>query len=230
MKAMILAAGRGRRLRPLTDYTPKPLLSVRGRPLIEYLLDELAAAGVREVVINLAWLGAQLRASLGDGRRFGLAIEYSDEGEAALETGGGIYKVLPALGAGPFLVVNGDVWTAYDFAPLCRPDALAPGDLAHLVLVPNPAQHPGGDFTLQRARVRAEGEPRHTFSGIGLYRAALFDGCQSGAFPLAPILRAAARADRVAGSLYTGEWVDIGSPERLNTLNTVPNTGPPTFK
>jgi MurNAc alpha-1-phosphate uridylyltransferase len=212
---MVLAAGRGERLRPLTDFTPKPLLVVRGRPLVEHLLEQLAAAGIADVVINVSWLGSQIRSVLGDGRRFGLAIEYSDEGSSALETGGGIYNALPSLGPGPFLVVNGDVWTDFDFATLCRSDALAPADLAHLVLVPNPARHPMGDFALQGGRVRSDGEPRHTFSGIGLYRADLFADCTAGAFPLAPLLRAAATRDRVAGSLYEGEWLDIGSPDRL---------------
>ena len=218
MKAMVLAAGRGERLRPLTDHTPKPLLPLRGRPLIEHLLEALAAAGVREIVVNLAWLGGRIRESLGDGSRLGVAIEYSDEGGQALETGGGIYKALPMLGTGPFLVVNGDLWTDYAFAALLAPDALAASDLAHLVLVPNPPQHPHGDFALEDGRVRAQGASRHTFSGIGLYRAALFDGCTPGAFPLAPLLRAAADSDRVAGTLYTGEWHDIGSPERLRAL------------
>ena len=219
MRAMVLAAGRGERLRPLTDHTPKPLLPLRGRPLIEHLLEALAAAGVRQVVVNLAWLGDRIRESLGDGSRLGVAIDYSDEGAQALETGGGIYRALPMLGAGPFLVVNGDLWTDYPFASLIRPDALAPSDLAHLVLVPNPPQHPRGDFALENGRVRAQGASRHTFSGIGLYRAALFDGCAPGAFPLAPLLRAAADSDRIAGSLYTGEWHDIGSPERLRALD-----------
>ena len=219
MKAMVLAAGRGERLRPLTDQTPKPLLPLRGRPLIEHLLEGLAAAGVREVVVNLAWLGAKIRESLGDGSRLGVAISYSDEGGRALETGGGIHKALPMLGAGPFLVVNGDLCTDYPFASLLAPDVFAAGDLAHLVLVPNPPQHPRGDFALEDGRVRAQGSLRHTFSGIGLYRAALFDGCTQGAFPLAPLLRAAAESDRVAGSLYMGEWHDIGSPERLRALD-----------
>jgi MurNAc alpha-1-phosphate uridylyltransferase len=219
MKAMVLAAGRGERLRPLTDHTPKPLLRVRGRPLIEYLLEALAAAGVHDIVVNVAWLGAQVRESLGDGRRFGVAIVYSDENAHALETGGGIHKALPLLGPGPFLVVNGDLWTRYPFASLLAPDLLSGTDLAHLVLVPNPPQHPRGDFALADGRVRVEGASRHTFSGIGVYRAALFDGCQTGAFPLAPLLRAAAGSDRVAGSLYTGEWQDIGSPERLRALD-----------
>jgi MurNAc alpha-1-phosphate uridylyltransferase len=219
MKAMVLAAGRGERLRPLTDNTPKPLLRVRGRPLIEYLLGALAGAGVRDIVVNLAWLGAQIRETLGDGRRLGVAIAYSDEGAHALETGGGIHKALPLLGAGPFLVVNGDLWTAFPFASLLGPAVLSATDLAHLVLVPNPPQHPRGDFALADGRVRDDGTPRHTFSGIGLYRAALFDGCRPGAFPLAPLLRKAAAADRVAGSLYAGEWNDIGSPERLRALD-----------
>jgi MurNAc alpha-1-phosphate uridylyltransferase len=219
MKAMVLAAGRGERLRPLTDHTPKPLLRVRGRPLIEYLLDALASAGVREVVVNLAWLGEQIRTALGDGRRFGVAIAYSDEGAQALETGGGIYRALPMLGAGPFLVVNGDLWTDYPYASLLGRDLLGADDLAHLVLVPNPPQHPRGDFALERGRVRADGASRHTFSGIGVYRAGLFDACRPGAFPLAPLLRGAAASDRVAGSLYAGEWQDIGSPERLRALD-----------
>lgn len=218
MKAMVLAAGRGERLRPLTDHTPKPLLEVRGRPLIEHLLGALADAGVREVVVNLAWLGARLRAALGDGQRFGLSLRYSDEGDRALETGGGIRHALPLLGGGPFIVVNGDVWTDFRFEALCRPDALAPGDLARLVLVPNPPHHPRGDFGLEGGRVRAEAATRHTFSGIGLYRAALFDASGAGAFPLAPLLRAAAAADRVAGDLYAGVWSDIGSIERLRAL------------
>ena len=219
MKAMVLAAGRGERLRPLTDHTPKPLLRVRGRPLIEYLLDALAAAGVCDIVVNLAWLGGQIRDALGDGRCFGVQIAYSDEGAHALETGGGIFQALPMLGVGPFLVVNGDLWTDYPFASLLGPEVLGANDLAHLVLVPNPPQHPRGDFALERGRVCAEGESRHTFSGIGIYRAALFDGCRPGAFPLAPLLRAAAASDRVAGSLYAGEWQDIGSPERLRALD-----------
>jgi MurNAc alpha-1-phosphate uridylyltransferase len=216
---MILAAGRGERLRPLTDTTPKPLLVVRGRPIIEHLLLALAVARVRDIVINLSWLGEQLRARLGDGRRLGLEISYSEESAAALETGGGIRQALPLLGAGPFLVVNGDVWTDYPFEILCRGDALGANDLARLVLVPNPPHHPRGDFGLEGARVRTHSASRHTFSGIGIYRAALFEECSAGAFPLAPLLRAAADDDRVAGELYAGEWSDIGSIERLNALN-----------
>jgi len=216
---MVLAAGRGERLRPLTDTTPKPLLAVRGRPIIEHLFLALAAAGLREVVVNLSWLGTQLRTALGDGRRFGLEISYSEEGARALETGGGIHQALPLLGAGPFLVVNGDVWTDYPFESLCRADALDARDLARLVLVANPPHHPRGDFGLEAGRVRTQAGSRYTFSGIGLYRAALFDGSKAGAFPLAPLLRTAADADRVAGELYDGDWVDIGSIERLDALN-----------
>jgi MurNAc alpha-1-phosphate uridylyltransferase len=219
MKAMVLAAGRGERLRPLTDTTPKPLLPVRGRPLIEHLLVALAAAGVREIVVNLSWLGDQVRAMLGDGHGLGLEIRYSDEGARALETGGGIQRALPLLGPDPFIVVNGDVWTDYSFTALCRRDALAANDLARLVLVPNPPHHPLGDFALDGGRVRAQGGSRHTFAGIGLYRAQLFEQCEAGAFPLAPLLRAAAAADRVAGELHAGVWADIGSIERLRALD-----------
>lgn len=219
---MILAAGRGERMRPLTDARPKPLLEARGRPLIVRVLEALVAAGVREVVVNLAWLGGQIRDALGDGARYGAAIAYSDEGAKALGTGGGILAALPLLGDGPFVVVNGDVWTDYDFRRLARPDALAPDDLVHLVLVPNPAHHPGGDFALDAGRVRNAGASRLTFSGIGLYRAALFEGCEPGEFPLAPLLRRAADEDRVAGSLHTGEWDDIGTPARLARINGTP--------
>jgi N-acetyl-alpha-D-muramate 1-phosphate uridylyltransferase len=219
---MILAAGRGERMRPLTDARPKPLLEARGRALIVRVLEALVAAGLHDVVINLAWLGGQIRDALGDGARHGAAIAYSDERDVVLGTGGGIHAALPLLGDGPFVVVNGDVWTDYDFRRLCRPDALAANDLAHLVLVPNPGHHPGGDFALDAGRVRTTGPARLTFSGIGLYRAALFAGCAPGAFPLAPLLRRAADDDRVAGSLHTGEWVDIGTPERLARINGTP--------
>jgi len=215
---MVLAAGRGERLRPLTDTTPKPLLVVRGRPLIEHLLLALAAAGVREAVVNHSWLGGALLSVLGDGSAYGLTLSYSDESTGALETGGGIFRALPLLGPGPFIVVNGDVWTDYPFATLCRDDALGERDLARLVLVPNPAHHASGDFALEGTRVRSVGATRHTFSGIGLYRAALFDGCEPRAFPLAPLLRKAAEEDRVAGELYGGEWTDVGSIERLKAL------------
>lgn len=244
MKAMILAAGRGERMRPLTDDLPKPLLSVGGRPLIEWHLLALARAGLREVVINHAWLGAKIVAALGDGARFGVSIRYSDEGGTALETGGGIFKALPWLGPDPFVVVNADVWTDFDHArrPVLDADALAA-----LVLVPNPPQHPQGDFALRPRRsvtaaaapaavAASQGpgpvaaaladvvadpaaEPRHTFSGIGVYRPEFFAGCAPGKFPMLPLFRAAAAAGRLRGSLYRGQWSDIGTPQRLRELD-----------
>lgn len=215
MKAMILAAGRGERMRPLTDHTPKPLLEADGKALIEYHLSALAAGGISEVVINLAHLGAMLRERLGDGRRFGLNIHYSDEGERALETGGGIFKALPLLGDGPFLVVNGDTWCDYPFKPL----ALGRDDLAHLVLIDNPPHHPAGDFLLDGARLSLERGARLTFSGIGYYRPTLFADCEPGAFPLAPLLRKAAARGRVSAEHYRDPWFDIGTPERLRALD-----------
>jgi MurNAc alpha-1-phosphate uridylyltransferase len=214
---MILAAGRGERMRPLTLARPKPLLEAGGAPLIVHHLRALAAAGFEDVVINLSWLGLQVREALGDGSCYGLRIHYSEEGPEPLETGGGIFRALPLLGAGPFLVLNGDTWTDLDWAGLRQ--RLAPADLAHLVLVPNPAHHPRGDFVLERGRiVEREGE-RLTFSGAGVYRAALFDGCTGGVFKLAPLLRAAAGAGRVSGELHRGAWLDIGTPERLAELD-----------
>ena len=214
MKAMILAAGRGERMRPLTDHTPKPLLPAGGKRLIEYHLEALASAGFREVVINLAHLGDQIRDHLGDGGRYGLSIAYSQEPEGALETGGGIFNALPLLGDAPFLVVNGDVWSDYPFKELREPQGMA-----HLVLIDNPEHNPKGDFALEEGRVKSEGEPRLTFSGIGLYRPELFDGCEPGAFPLAPLLRAAMAEGAVSGERFTGHWLDIGTPQRLEALN-----------
>lgn len=224
MKAMILAAGRGERMRPLTDRHPKPLLQVGARPLIEWHLLALARAGVREVIINHAWLGAQIPAALGDGSRFGLGIRYSDEGETALETGGGIFRALPLLGPDPFLVVNGDIWTDFDFARLPSLDTEA---LAALVMVPNPPHHPRGDFALLprdggghelRVDVPADAA-RHTYSGIGVYRPEFFAGCVAGRFPMLPLFRSAAAARRLRGVLYQGSWSDIGTPERLRELD-----------
>ena len=216
MRTMILAAGRGERMRPLTDHTPKPLLPVGGKPLIQYHIERLAAAGVREIVINHAHLGEQIEQTLGDGSQLGVRLRYSVEGQGqALETGGGIFKALPLLGPGPFLVVNGDVWTDYPFPDL----ALDPGDLAHLVLVENPPQHQKGDFALDGDRVHQDGEPRYTFSGIGVYRQELFAGCTPGAFSIVPLLRRAMAENRVGGHLYRGHWFDIGTPERLQALN-----------
>ena len=219
MKAMILAAGRGERMRPLTDHTPKPLLVAGGKPLIQHHIERLAAAGIRELVINHAHLGKQIEAALGDGSEFGVEIRYSPE-EPALETGGGIFRALPLLGPEPFLVVNGDVWTDVDLAGL----AIDAGDLAHLVLVDNPSHNPKGDFVLIDDRVQSEGAPRLTFSGIGLYRPELFDGQTPGAFPLAPLLRQAMAAGRVGGQRHDGHWFDIGTPERLAALDAWLNT------
>lgn len=232
-RAMILAAGRGERMRPLTDRLPKPLLEVGGRPLIEWHLIALARAGVTDVVVNLSWLGAAIPAALGDGARFGLTLRYSEEGPVALETGGGIFRALPLLGPEPFLVVNGDVWTDCDFAQLPPLDDDA---LAALVMVPNPPQHPRGDFALlprasadrpavcdvitDPARLEAPDAPqRHTYSGIGLYRPEFFEGCVDGRFPLLPLLRRAGAAARLRGLLYQGLWSDVGTPQRLRELD-----------
>ncbi|AXM97727.1 N-acetylmuramate alpha-1-phosphate uridylyltransferase MurU [Pseudomonas plecoglossicida] len=212
MKAMILAAGKGERMRPLTLRTPKPLVPVAGKPLIEYHLRALAAAGITEVVINHAWLGQQIEDHLGDGCRFGLSIRYSPEGEP-LETGGGIFKALPLLGEGPFLLVNGDVWTDYDFTRLRAPLQ----GLAHLVLVDNPGHHGRGDFRLQGDQV-VDGDDAPgtlTFSGLSVLHPALFEGCRPGAFKLAPLLRQAMSAGQVSGEHYRGNWVDVGTLERL---------------
>ena len=221
MRAMILAAGRGERMRPLTLARPKPLLEAGGAPLIVHHLRALQAAGFDDVVVNLSWLGDQIRAGLGDGGRYGVRLHYSDEGPEPLETGGGIFRALPLLGAGPFLVLNGDVWTDFDWSRLR--DRLAPRDLAHLVLVPNPAHNEKGDFVLAGGRIVEKPGERLTFSGVGVYRAELFDGCRDGIFKLAPLLRAAAREGRVSGELHPGAWLDIGTPERLSHLDELLN-------
>lgn len=204
-------------MRPLTDQTPKPLLKVHGQPLIDYHLHALARAGVSDVIVNLSYLGSLIETSVGDGTRYGLRIRYSHEGEPPLETGGGIYRVLPMLGDAPFMVVNADIWTDYDFAALPR----QPHGLAHLVLVDNPPHHPDGDFVLQGRRLRPHGPQRLTFSGVGVYRPALFAGCQGGAFPLAPLLRAAIADGQVGGEHYAGRWFDVGTPERLRSLDAL---------
>lgn len=223
-RAFILAAGRGERMRPLTDHTPKPLLPVRGRPLIEHHLQSLAAAGVQDVVINLGWLGGRIREALDDdGRRYGLHIAWSDEGWPALETGGGIHRALPLLGPAPFVLVNGDVFSDYPLADLVRcAQALPADDLAHLVLVPNPAHNLRGDFALVSGRIPEPAAPdaeRHTYSGLAVLRPQLFAGCRPGAFGLAPLLRAAAQQGRVSGELHRGLWSDVGTPERLAALD-----------
>jgi MurNAc alpha-1-phosphate uridylyltransferase len=215
MIAMLLAAGRGERMRPLTDTRPKPLLEVAGRALIEYHLAALQRAGIREVVINHAWLGEQIEARLGTGERHGLHISYSPERPVALETAGGIVQALPRLGAAPFMVINADIWTDYPLQNL--PQQLE--GLAHLVMVDNPPHHPGGDFRLAGRRLVAEGEPRLTFSGIGVYHPDLFAGLEPGVRPLAPLLQAAMQADQVSGEHYRGRWVDVGTPQRLAALD-----------
>ncbi len=215
MMAMILAAGRGERMRPLTDHLPKPLLKVGGKALIEHRIESLAAAGFRNLVINHAHLGAQIEAYLGSGERYGVRISWSREPDGALETGGGIFQALPKLEGDAFLVVNADVWTDYPFARLTKPVT----GLAHLVLVDNPPEHPQGDFVLRDSRVLAEGTPRLTFSGIGVYHRDLFRGRQPGRFPLAPLLRTAMEKGQVSGEHYTGVWRDIGTPERLDELD-----------
>lgn len=220
MKAMILAAGRGARMRPLTDNIPKPLLKVAGDYLIAHHIRSLVAAGISEIVINHAWLGAQIEQAIGDGQRYAAQIEYSAEGAVGLETAGGIKRALPLLGSGPFIVINGDVWTDYPLATL----PVAPAGLAHLVLVDNPLFHPAGDFVLQDGDVRNEGAEKLTFSGIGVYRAELFDDIPDGPLPLAPLLRQAMEVGGVTGEHYRGDWVDVGTPERFNELNHVLST------
>jgi len=214
MRAMILAAGRGERLRPLTDTTPKPLLEAGGKSLIEHHLSALAAAGFREVVINLSHLGDKIRDRLGDGSGYGLHIHYSEEPTGALDTGGGIQQALPLLGHSPFAVINGDVFTAY---PLARLRAVK-CDHAHLVLVPNPGHRPDGDFGLQGGYVSPDTRPRHTFSGISVYHPRFFQSAAAGRFSVVPMLKDAMTGRRVTGEIYTGAWHDIGTVERLESL------------
>lgn len=213
---MILAAGRGERMRPLTDRLPKALLEVGGRALIEWHLTRLAACGVRDVVVNHAHLGAQIEERLGGGARYGARIAYSREPEA-LETAGGVALALPLLGEAPFLLVNADVYTDFDFARLVDVERVLPSPWdACLVLVDNPSHRPEGDFALTEGRVEVEGSPRFTYSGIGLYRPRFFAGIVPGAkAPLGPRLKAAAAAGRVRGLHHPGRWVDVGTPERL---------------
>jgi MurNAc alpha-1-phosphate uridylyltransferase len=214
--AMILAAGRGERMRPLTDTTPKPLLAVHGQSLIERHVQNLVHAGIERVVINLAWLGGQIRERLGDGSRYGAAILYSDEAPRALETAGGIFRALPHLSPGPFAVVNGDIYTNFPLDTL----RLSADRDAHLVLVPTPA-YLKGDFGIERGVALADAAERHTFSGIAVYRPAFFAGCVDGVFPLKPLLVRSMEAGRCSAQLYTGLWEDVGTPERLAALNAV---------
>ena len=210
MNAMLLAAGRGERLGALTDERPKPLLEVGGCRLIEHHLFALARAGIVRIVINTAYRGEQIRRALGDGERYGVRIRYSDEG-TALETGGGIVRALPLLGDAPFLVVNSDVYTDYDFSQLPALEAAQ----AVLVLVANPAHHPRGDFALRSDRVQPEGHPRFTYSGIGVFDPKLFRDAPSGCFALGPVLLEAAGRGELRGVVFPGDWIDVGTPERL---------------
>ena len=242
MKALIFAAGLGERMRPLTNHTPKPLLEAGGKPLIVWHLEKLAAIGVCDVVINTSWLAEQFPQRLGDGERWGLKLHYVYEGPTPLETGGGMWNALPLLGGEPFIAVNGDIWTDYDFS-LATHKLLKGG--AHLVLVDNPPQHPNGDFAIRPlalaqergwqegewCEVLSEGEPKFTFSGIGVYRPSLLDGWRDiigdapGAdespprFKLAPLLRAAMGRGVVTGERHLGRWTDVGTPERLAALD-----------
>ena len=218
MKAMILAAGRGERMRPLTDHTPKPLLKAANKPLIEYTIEALVTAGVTHIVINLAHLGEQIQHYLGDGSRYQATITYSNEGETGLETAGGIKKALPLLGDDPFLVVNGDISSDFPLQSLINKDC----DLAHLVLVNNPSHHTTGDFSLDFQSIASpEGSPKFTYSGIGLYHPDLFANISHEKSSLAPLLKKAMQEKRVTGELYPGFWMDIGTPERLEQLNNI---------
>jgi MurNAc alpha-1-phosphate uridylyltransferase len=223
LTAMILAAGRGERMRPLTDHTPKPLLPVGGKPLIIWHIERLAHAGITNIVINHAHLGEQIETALGTGSQLGVTIHYSAEGNA-LETAGGIAYALPLLGEHPFAVINGDIWCDYDFAQLPqRASTLAASaDLAHLILVKNPPQHPHGDFFLSEQRLKSSGfaTDKFTFSGIGLYKPSLFAGIARGSkAPLAPLLHEIISQGKVSGEYYAGNWIDVGTPQRLAELD-----------
>jgi len=221
MKAMILAAGRGERMRPLTDKTPKPLLEVNGQRLIEYHINALASAGITDIVINTAWLGEQIPEFLGDGSRYEVSLAYSEEGEA-LETAGGIFNALPLLGSEPFILVNGDVWSNYKFEPLVQLINDGFDYLAHLVLVENPPHNPQGDFTVEvdtGLLLNKKGEHAGTYSGIGIYHPKMFKDCQPGKFPLAPMLFSGMDEKQISGEIFNGLWFDIGTPERLSTLD-----------
>lgn len=218
MKAMILAAGIGTRMRPLTDNMPKPLLPVGGKPLIVWHLERLKRCGFTDIVINIAYLGGMIPEALGSGEQLGLSIQYSDErGEPALETGGGILKALPLLGDEPFLLVNGDIWCDYEFSSV---SPLTEQDLGHLVLIDNPAHHPSGDFSLRKEnRVLLEGDNKLTFSGISYLHPALFDGFKKGRVLLRDVLIPVMQSGKMSGEHHSGEWRDIGTPERLAELD-----------
>ncbi len=215
MRAMILAAGRGERMRPLTYSTPKPLLKVQKKPLLIHHLIALKEAGVSQVVINHAWLGEQIEALIGDGAKYGLQVRYSAEPAGGLETAGGIFHALPLLGSEPFIVVNGDIWCDYPFKKL--PSQLE--GVAHLVMVDNPAQHSKGDFSLNKRQLSLSPHHALTYSGIAVFHPDFFAKCQAGRYPLAPLLKEQIVKKRVSGEYYPGTWCDVGTPERLHQLN-----------
>ena len=217
MRAMILAAGRGQRMHPLTDHCPKPLLRVGDKPLIVYHIEALAKANIREIVINLAYLGAQIETTLGQGERWGVNLKYSHE-DPVLETAGGIVKALPLLGPGPFWVVNGDIWTHYDFSHF----TMASFSLAHLILVENPPHHPAGDFGLnekQQIVWPALSQPTFTYSGMGVFHPAFFQDLDISSRRLGPLLQQGGAAGKISGEYFTGPWTDVGTPERLMQLD-----------
>ena len=222
MRAMILAAGRGERMRPLTDKMPKSMLEVSGKPLIQYHVENLVQAGIVDIVINHALFGEQIEAYLNDGKSLGASISYSEEGDHPLETAGGIIKALPLLGDKPFVTVNADIWTDFPFKALLQESSDQSDDsannLAHLILVDNPVHNPNGDFALSDGKVLNQGDPMLTFSGISIFKPEFFKDCSSGSMPLAPILRQASSQGQVTGSHYQGRWQDIGTPERLSDL------------
>ena len=219
MKAMLLAAGYGNRLRPLTDHTPKPLVSVGGKPLIVHHLEKLAKAGFRDVVINLGHLGAKIPEALRDGSSWGLSIAYSDEGPEPLETGGGLTKALPLLGDEPFAVVNGDVWCDLDFSTI--PQTLPRGDLATLYLVPKPDWRKRGDFSISQSRVVETDSPEFLYAGIAIYHPNILEGAKVEKFSIVPRLKDAISRNLVGGILFDGEWDDVGTPERLSGLQAL---------
>ncbi len=220
-RALIFAAGRGERMRPLTDTVPKPLLTVRGKPMIVRHIEALARAGVSEIVVNTSHLATKFRDALADGSPWNVRIRYSYEGPQPLDSGGGMLRALPFLGHDPFIAVNGDIVTDFDFSTLPR----EPDGVAHLVVVDNPPHHPYGDFVLRDGRLHDEPSPRLTFAGIGVYRPSLLDGRSGGTFSMVPILREAMRRGEVAGEHYRGAWSDVGTPQRLAEINGVLSAG-----
>lgn len=214
MRAMILAAGRGERLRPITDDIPKALVEVGGKSVLEWHLERVSLAGITQVVINLGWHGEQIVEHIGSGERYGVEIAYSDEGDEVLETGGGIHKALPLLGDDPFLVINSDIFTDMPVPPVRLRDE----HLGHLVTVPRPSYLDHGDFNIEDGLIRRTEHPRHTYAGFAIYRPELFASCESGRFSVVPLMFAAADAGRLSGSVYEGQWADIGSPDRLAAL------------